>query len=152
MLVNIGKGIELEVDANGLPPVAIEHVIKIGLRNVLMDVHAGVTAEAFPDEAARVAESRSRAERKLAALMAGEVRTVGTRGPRAVDAVAKEINRIALADVEAAVRRAGKKPKDVDMKALVAAHREKNADSLRARAEAAVAEAEKNAEDLGIEI
>src|SRR5205823_3296487 len=74
MLVNAGKGIEVDVRVHDLPTQVMDHVVKIGLRNLLMDAHAGKSPE----------ESRVKVEAKLAAMYAGEVRvSVGTRGPKA---------------------------------------------------------------------
>lgn len=81
-MINIGKGIELDVDFNAMPANAIEHLLKIGARNVLMDAHANVTEKEFPEAEARVAAARAMGEKKLAALMSGEVRVAGTRAPR----------------------------------------------------------------------
>lgn len=74
MLVNIGKNITLDVDVKRLAqhvPV-MEHVVYIGLRNILMDAHASATAKEHPQTF--VAMSRELAEKKLASMYAGEVR------------------------------------------------------------------------------
>jgi hypothetical protein len=78
MQVNIGKGITVDVNAESLPAKALEHVIYIGLRNVLMDAHANVTEKEYPVEVDRLAAARAMAE----------------RGPRG-DAVAREATRLA---------------------------------------------------------
>ena len=64
--INIGKGIELEVDPSRFNREVMDHVIKIGLRNVLADSHANATAKADPT--GYVAKSRELAEKKLAAM------------------------------------------------------------------------------------
>lgn len=120
MDVSIGKGITLDVNVDklgfgtdidgNLHPVAA-HVIYIGLRNILMDSHAGVTS----DEVDYVDKSRAVAEKKLAALYAGEVRTVGTREG---DPVKAEAMRLAMDAVKAMIRKEGKKPSKADPKAL----------------------------------
>jgi hypothetical protein len=94
MQVNIGKGITVDVTVESLPAKAMEHVIYIGLRNVLMDAHANVTEKEYPVEADRLAAARAMADKKLAALMAGEVRKVAERGPRG-DSVMREALRLA---------------------------------------------------------
>jgi hypothetical protein len=74
MKVQIGKGIELEVDPAALPgswddPTTPKgHIVYIGLRNVLMDSHAGIKG------ADAVERSRDKAAAKLTALMAGITR------------------------------------------------------------------------------
>lgn len=113
MKVNIGKGIELDVNANALPPNALEHVIYIGLRNILMDSHASVTKETNPDDMAEVAQAI--AEKKLAALMSGEVRVASSREG---DPVKAEAIRIATDRIKAALRQKGKKVSDYDAKLL----------------------------------
>jgi hypothetical protein len=111
MLVNIGKGIELDVNTDQLGfdklgPVAA-HIAKIGLRNILMDSHASVTAEKVGAGGDVMAESRAVAEKKLAAMYAGDVRTAsgGERDP-------------VRSEVHAAIKKAGKKPADYDAKAI----------------------------------
>ena len=113
MKVNIGKGIELDVDANALPANVMEHVVYIGLRNILMDSHASITTESDGDN--MVANARATAEKKLAAMFAGEVRVAGTREG---DPVRAEAVRIASERVKAALRKAGRKVSDIDAKAL----------------------------------
>lgn len=110
--VNIGKGIELEVDVARLPQNVLDHVVYIGLRNILMDSHAGVTAEKSDNVEA---ESRAVAEKKLEAMYNGEVRTVGTRTG---DAVKSEAIRIASNLIKAQYRKLGKKVSSLDAKAL----------------------------------
>lgn len=118
MKVNIGKGIELDVDVTklGLPAestlsAVARHVIYLGLRNPLMDSHAGITT----DETDYVAKSTAQAEKKLAAMYSGEVRAFGTREG---DPVKAEARRLAVRAVEAAIKKAGKKVKDVERSAI----------------------------------
>lgn len=106
MDVNIGKGITLEVDDAALPANVIQHVVYIGLRNILMDAHASVTHES--DGADYQANAKAVAEKKLAALMAGELRVAGTRS-RESDPVRAEAVKIAGDKVKAAWRAAGHK-------------------------------------------
>lgn len=117
MLVNIGKSIELDIDHTALPEVALQHVIMIGLRNVLMDSHAGVTAEKVGPDGDVAAESKAVALKKLDALMRGEVRVSGSREG---DPVRAEAIRSASAVIVAALKKAGqiKKVADIDSKLL----------------------------------
>lgn len=112
MDVNIGKNIVLAVDVIALPAAALDHIIYIGLRNVLMDSHASITRETNPADFE--AAARAMAEKKLAALMSGEVRAVGTRS-RESDPVRAEAMRIAMDRAKARAKAAGKK---LDPKAL----------------------------------
>lgn len=110
--VNIGKGLELDVDFTKLPDNVKEHVVYIGLRNILMDAHAGITADKSADVSA---DSLAVAEKKLAAMYAGEVRSTGTRTG---DPVKAEAIRIAADQIKTAARKAGKKLAEIDAKQL----------------------------------
>lgn len=113
MDVNIGKGISLAVDPSKLPENALAHVIYIGLRNVLMDSHASITAESNPNDL--TAAATAMAEKKLAALMAGEVRVSSSREG---DPVKAEAIRIASDTIKTALRKKGKKLSNVEPKAI----------------------------------
>jgi len=113
MKVNIGKGIELDVDTGKLNAAVMAHVVYIGLRNVLMDSHAGVTEAVAGDQV--MAQSLAVAERKLATLYAGEIRTArsGERDPVRAEAI-----RLATMAIHAAIKKSGKKVADYDAKAV----------------------------------
>jgi len=100
MLVPIGKGIELDVDPARLNAEVTAHVMKIGLRNILMDSHAGATAKADPE--GYVAKSRELAEKKLASMYEGIVRTQSAGGgiAKPTDPVAQVILRLARKAVQ----------------------------------------------------
>jgi hypothetical protein len=77
MLVNCGKGIEMDVRIEDLNKTVLDHVIYIGLKNVLQDAGAGKSP----------GDARTKAENKLAAMYRGEVRaqvgrTVNTSAQR----------------------------------------------------------------------
>lgn len=126
--VNIGKGIELDVDFAAMPQAALDHILYIGARNVLMDSHASVTKESNPNDATETATAL--AEKKLAALMAGEVRVSSAREG---DPVRAEALRSATAVIVAALKKAGKikKAGDIDTKLL----REKAGELVSAKPE-----------------
>jgi hypothetical protein len=48
MLVAVGKTIELDVDVTRFNSEVHEHILRTGLRNLLMDAHASATAKADP--------------------------------------------------------------------------------------------------------
>ncbi len=100
MNVNIGKGITLEVDELKLPSNVVEHIVYIGLRNVLMDTHAAITKNENPND--YVAKSRAVAEAKLQAMYNGEVRVNGER--QRLDPVDAEARRIALGQVQTQIK------------------------------------------------
>lgn len=112
-IVNIGKSIEMDVDFSKMPQAAIDHIMYIGARNVLMDSHASITKESNPDDLTDAA--RAMAEKKLAALMRGEVRVQSTREG---DPVRAEALRMATDQIKAIIKKAGKKVSDYDAKAI----------------------------------
>ena len=65
----IGKGIELDVDVTRFNSEVHDHIVRTGLRNLLMDAHASATAKADPDD--YVKKSRELAEKKLAVVVRG---------------------------------------------------------------------------------
>jgi hypothetical protein len=94
MLVAIGKGIELDVDVTRFNSEVHDHIVRTGLRNLLMDAHASATAKADPDN--YINRSRELAEKKLASLYAGVVRVQTTGGPKtAADPITQVIMRLA---------------------------------------------------------
>jgi hypothetical protein len=99
MLVAIGKGIELDVDPARFNREVMDHVVRIGLRNILMDSHAGATAKVDPE--GYVKKSRELAEKKLAAMYEGIVRTQAVGGiAKPADPVAMVILRLARKAVQ----------------------------------------------------
>jgi len=99
MLVPVGKGIELDVDVTRLNTEVMDHVVKTGLRNLTMDSHASATQKADPT--GYIAKSRELAERKLASLYSGVIRTQAIDGPKApTDPVAMVILRLARKAVQ----------------------------------------------------
>src|SRR5262249_32476251 len=94
MLVAIGKSIELDVDLTRFNSEVHDHIVRTGLRNLLMDSHASTTAKSDPDN--YINRSREMAEKKLASLYAGVVRSQSFGGPKApTDPVAMVILRLA---------------------------------------------------------
>jgi hypothetical protein len=144
MLVKVGKGIEIEVDVNRLNSTTLDHVVYTGLRNLLMDAHAGATAKDDPE--GYVAKSRELVERKLDGLYRGEIRRVGVGVAVPTDPLSIEVRRIAAGIVK---KRHSKELSEVPAKerlaklnALVAEHIAEHGDKLRPIAEARLAEIE----------
>lgn len=138
MQVQIGKGIALDVDYERFNAEVLQHVIYMGLRNVLMDSHASHTKDADGDNYVEL--SRDAAQRKLDSMYAGEVRAVGTREG---DPVKAEAVRICVGHVKTAWRKAGRKLSDLDAKVA----REK-ALELLAKNPSIMAQAEKRVAEL----
>lgn len=153
MLVNVGKGIELNVDTKRLNKEVMDHVVYMGLRNILMDAHASHTKE----EIDYLPQSRAASEAKLASMYAGEVRAVGTRS---TDPVAVQMRALAGEHVRAALRahcrKNGKKMGDFSpekIREAVIKYLAKNEASLRETAQEMVTTAKSAEINLeGIEI
>lgn len=118
MEIRIAKaGTSLAVDVEAFAPNVLEYVVRYGLTQILNDAHSAVTVHTHPDAEARAAECMALAQKKLDAMIAGEVRTQ-TRS----DSIVAEAMRLAVITVKAAFKKAGLKMPD--------------AKGLRARAEA----------------
>ena len=104
MLVAIGKGIELDVDVTRFNSELHDHILRTGLRNLLMDAHASATAKANPDN--YIQRSRELAEKKLASMYAGTVRVANVGGPKApTDPVSQVILRLPAGPFKRSMRR-----------------------------------------------
>ena len=140
MLVAVGKGIELEVDLSRLSDEVRDHIMRTGLRNLLMDAHASATGKAYPDN--YVAKSRELAEKKLASLYAGVIRSQSSGGPKApTDPVATVILRLARKAVMSRpeVAAASKEDRLATINRIAAEYAKEHDAQLRPRAEKIVA-------------
>ena len=70
MLVAIGKGIELDVDVTRFNGEVHDHIVRTGVRNLLMDAHASATAKADPE--GYVKKSRELAEKETGLVVCGD--------------------------------------------------------------------------------
>lgn len=174
MQVNVGKGLTAQVQiyqlmpnwdngANWTDPTigeslehlvdqspALQHIIMIGLRNILMDSHASITTDEYPDADARKAAAEAMVQKKLDALYRGEVRVQSTREG---DPVRAEAMRMAQAALKAKIKAAGKAMKDFDPKDLRLAAEKLITPELLAKAKARVDEAkgaDVDLSDLGL--
>src|SRR5262249_7294747 len=94
MLVAIGKGIELDVDVSRFNGEVHDHILRTGLRNLLMDAHASATAKVDPE--GYVKKSRELVEKKLASLYAGILRMQSVGGvAKPTDPVSAVVMRLA---------------------------------------------------------
>ena len=140
MLVAIGKGIELDVDVTRFNSEVHDHIVRTGLRNLLMDAHASATAKADPDD--YVKRSRELAEKKLASLYAGVVRAQSFGGPKApTDPVALVILRLARKAIisRPEIAAASKADRLATINRLAAEYAQAHDAQLRPRAEKIVA-------------
>lgn len=143
--INVGKSIEIDVDFTSMPREALDHIMYIGARNVLMDSHASITADEYPDATARREAAEAMVQKKLDALMQGIVRVQSTREG---DPVRAEAKAMAKAILTAKIKAAGKRVKDYEPSALNEAITKLITPELMAKAKARVDEAKGAAGDL----
>jgi hypothetical protein len=100
LTLNIGKGIEMQVEPSRFSADVMAHILKNGLKNLLGDAHAGCTQKAYGDD--YVEKSREAAQRKLQALYDGITRmqSVGNGIAKPADPVAMVILRLARKAVQ----------------------------------------------------
>ena len=140
MLVAIRKGIELDVDVTRFDSEVHGHIVRTGLRNLLMDAHASATAKADP--ANYIKRSREMAEKKLASLYAGVVRAQSFGGAKMpADPVAMVILRLARKAVisRPEVAAASKADRLATINRLAAEYAKEHDAQLRPRAQKIVA-------------
>ena len=140
MLVAIGKGIELDVDVTRFNSEVSDHIVRTGLRNLLMDAHASATAKADPDN--YINRSREMAEKKLASLYAGVVRAQTIGGPKtASDPITQVIMRLARKAIVSRpeIAAASKADRLATINRLAAEYAREHDAQLRARAQKIVA-------------
>ena len=140
MLVAIGKGIELDVDLKRFNSEVHDHIVRTGLRNLLMDAHASATAKADPDN--YIKRSREMAEKKLASLYTGVVRAQTIGGPKAVsDPISQVIMRLARKAIVSRpeIAAASKADRLATINRLAVEYAKEHDTQLRARAQKIVA-------------
>jgi hypothetical protein len=143
MQIQIGKGLGLDVPVDKLPANVMEHVTYIGLRNILMDAHAGITT----DEPDYQAKALAVATKKLDAMLSGEVRVAGTREG---DPVRAEAKRLAIAMIHAQAKKAGRKVSSLNKAKVNEAANGLITPELLAKAAERVAEAKALAGDVDV--
>ena len=142
MLVAIGKGIELDVDVTQFNSEVHDHIVRTGLRDLLMDAHASATAKADPE--VYVQKSRELAEKKLASLYAGIIRMQSVGGVAKptdpVSAVIMRLARMAIQKEKASdIAAAPKEQRLALINRLAAEYAQSHDVALRPRAEKIVA-------------
>jgi hypothetical protein len=142
MLEAVGKGIELEVDVARLNNEVRDHVMRTGLRNLLMDAHASATAKADPEN--YIKRSRELVEKKLASLYAGVVRAQTVGGvAKPADPVSAVVMRLArkavMKDKAAQIAAASKAERLALINKLASTYAAEHDAQLRPRAQKIVA-------------
>lgn len=133
-----GATMTADIDLAALPPVSMERIVRLGITNILRDSYAG-----DKDDAAR----RASFDKALAAMLSG----TAVERTRTTDPVAAKVKELAKDTVKAALRAKGAKVDADKFKELVTAYIAKNGDALRAKAEAAIAEAAKQADGIDLD-
>ena len=137
--VNIAGIRDVEVDVSRFTDEVKSYVFNYGLKQMLNDVHASITAKVEPNDAKRNEQKIAAAEKKLESLYAGNV--AQPRGANG-DAVGREMRAMAEADLKGKIRAIGKKVGDFDKKVwaeVVAKQVASNEESYRMAAEAKLA-------------
>ena len=153
--VDIGKQIGFELTDENVQAIMAHdnvknHVLYIGLRNILMDSHASAKRELFEDEIAWRNASKAMAEKKLAAMLAGEIRA-NSSGPRisSKSPVEAEALRLARVVVYAAAKAKGQTDKAI-IQAAIAKYAAKAETIATATANVAAKAALTVDDDLGL--
>lgn len=109
--VNIAGIRDLTVDESKFTEQVRTYIFNYGLKQMLNDVHASITAKVEPDETKRNEQKMAAAEKKLASLYAGNV--AQPRGSRK-DAVAQFMFKLAETFILGQLPKIGKKRSDFD--------------------------------------
>ena len=116
--INLGKEIasrDIDVAELVAHDAVTQYIFNYGLKQMLNDVHAGVTKTVEPDDAKRAAAKNALVDKKLASLLAGQVASERTGGG---DPVQREMLAMAKAEVKAGIAKIGKKLKDFSDESL----------------------------------
>jgi len=108
-VIALGEAGSIEVEDATFTQAVKDYVYHYGLKQMLNDVHASVTKKVESDDVKRAEAKRAMVEKKLASLMAGEVAQARVGGG---DPVAKEMRKMAEADLKAKLVKLGKKVSD----------------------------------------
>lgn len=109
--ISIGKAnTDLTVDFAALAPHVQDYVVRYGLTQILNDAHSSVTATEVPDAAERGEQALELANKKLDAMIRGEVRAFGGRSG---DPIKTEANRLATLVINGALKAKGVKVKSL---------------------------------------
>lgn len=142
--ISLGSAGSIEVDSDKFSPAVSAYVFEYGLKQMLNDAHASVTAAVEPDATKRAEAKLAMATKKLETLLSGltaSPRTGGTSDP-----VAKLVKQQAEEELTAAIKAKGKKVADFKKATdeagnsvwlkMVSSLIDKNADKYKKAAEA----------------
>lgn len=138
VMIKLGSFGELGVDTAAFNEQVREYIFNYGLKQMLNDAHASVTAKTNPKDLAEAKIALAR--KKLDSLLAGNV--AQSRGGGS-DPVQKELVAMATKHVKDVLKRAGKKWADYGtevQETLLAKALEKNMDTWRPLAERIVSD------------
>lgn len=140
LTIALGSAGSVDVQPDKFTDQVRDYIFEYGLKQMLNDAHASITAKTHPKEAERASAKVAMAEKKLASLLAGQVAQARASAER--DPVGAEVRRMAEAEVKQAIKLNGKKVGDYAkiMPQLVDKMIEKNGAKYRPVAERVVAE------------
>ena len=102
--IEIGKTLTVAVDTTKLNDAVMAHVVRIGVRNILMDAHASVKRDDCESDQDYRAKSLAQSMKKLEAMYRGEVRANATTRISNADPIEAEALRMARVFVGKATR------------------------------------------------
>lgn len=111
----------LDVVWEDLPDPVKLRIIEEGLGKMLNGATAKETSSTTPDEAVRAANAMALAEKKLASLKSGQLKTKASRDGKVAGVVMTEARRLAKNIIKAQIKAAGKKISDYEAKAITEA-------------------------------
>jgi hypothetical protein len=138
-IIAIGEAGSIEVDTGKFNKAVNDYIFNYGLKQMLNDVHAGMTKKVEADDAKRKAGKLALVEKKLASLYDGHVAQARVGGG---DPVAKEMRNMAETFLKGQLRKLGKKPGDYTKEtwhAVIAKELAANETEYREKAEAKLA-------------
>lgn len=109
--IGLGEAGEITVDSSKFTETVQSYIFNYGLKQMLNDVHASMTAKVEADADKRKANKLALVEKKLASLYAGEVAQARVNSG---DAVMREMRAMAETDLKAKLKIVGKKVSDYD--------------------------------------
>lgn len=125
-------------------PNVHQHLVMIGLKNVLQDCHASIVRDDFKSEDEYFAAKRAKAELKLGAMMAGELRAHSGERKVAVPTFTNEARKLVLSKLDKAAKEKLAAMPDSGAATLDAMFA-KNEAALKPIVEATIAEMERKA-------
>ncbi len=110
LIIALGSAGKVGVPVERFSEQVRDYIFEYGLKQMLNDAHASVTAKTHPKDSERAAAKVAMAQKKLDSLLAGQVAQARAGAER--DPVGAEVRRMAEAEVKQAIKLNGKKVGD----------------------------------------